>query len=188
MLNLVLEQIKNVRLFLIVSAVGTLVFGIVFGLVCRQFDWTGKRTRFIAFFFNMTGWDTFGIAVSLIKIFLALAIVIDLGKLSYIHIALYVALEFLYILHRRTIKGLPMHLAIGLVTTGLMILMVMLNGYLTDVIFDYRVKVTVILLSVIMLINSAGDFFRCMNLVVSRGIERNRKEYVEEQQNGQIGA
>lgn len=166
----IVTYIGQLRIFLLVSAVGTLLLGAVLLFACRRFSWEGRNRKLIGFFYEMSLWDTVGMACCILKCFLLLSLVLTGGNVAMIHIVMYVVLHLCYILHRRSMRGVAADLGMGVIATAVLLVMSMLYGYLHEILFDGRIACVVVLLGVLLFLYGVCDVFRCCSYVMlSRG-------------------
>ncbi len=172
MWNSIINEIGELRYFILVSAVGTLLLGIVLNICCRQFNWNRWTRKLFGFFYQQKGWDTAGLAIAVLKVFLFLSILIERGQAGYGHMVVFVVLQIGYVIHRRTTKELPYHIIMLMVALGILFVLHILSSYLRDIIFDWRIFVVVMLLGILLLLYALVDVAMCYRQIVTRGISR----------------
>lgn len=167
MFSEVVEHILQLKIFLITSGVGTLLVGLALFVLCRNFKFEGKNRKLMGFFYGLGRFDSFGMATALLKVFLFISLLIQKCNVTMELLFVYGILQVLYIVHRRTGKKLPYHLVMGIVTFGIMFLMMILSRYLREIIYDYRVFVVLIFMDIVLLLNAVGDIFRCATRIIT---------------------
>ena len=166
MLDSILEAITQLRMFILVSGIGILLTGIYLLIRCRKFDWNRKNIKLIGFFYNLSVWDTVGIAGCFMKIFLIISIMITTGKAEIIHMIIFIVLELCYIIHRRSIKGLMLDLVLSMVSIIVMTIMNMLHHYLNDIVYDLKIAVVVWLLGILLTLYGVYDLMHCVKTIL----------------------
>ncbi|MGO5229824.1 hypothetical protein ACTQ1U_02060 [Thermoguttaceae bacterium LCP21S3_D4] len=159
-MNDIITGIIELKIFIIVSAIGTLLCGAFLLLACRKFQWEGKNRKWIGFFYELGMADSVPLAVSLLKFFLLFSVLITGGHVELVHIILYLMLELLFLGWRGTTKGLLSDIVMGVVTTGVLVVMQLLYHYLHEIIMDGKILTVVILLGILVSINAVADIFR----------------------------
>lgn len=184
MFERVVDLVINLRMFIVVTAVITLVIGSALLICCRKFSFEGKNLKAFSFFYQMNLWNTCAVAVGIAKVSLFISFFITGGKVHTIHILTYVLLHLLYIVHKFEIKSLPSDIFTGIATCGVMSIMGVLYNYLRDVIFDWRIQVIIILMTIIVCGYALCDLYRSCGCVIriSR-IEENADERDKEEKN-----
>lgn len=175
MIESFVSNVSNLRVFIIVSVAMLLVIGVFLLICCHKFTWEGKKQKWIGFFYHLKWSDTIGLAVSLIKFSLFLSILFTAGNAKLIHIAAYVILHVLYIIFRRNLKGLPLDFVMGAVSCGLLGVMNMLQSYLTDVVFNAKIQIVLVLLSILLVVYGLIDVFLFCRSILERGMSRKKR-------------
>lgn len=165
-MNDIITGIIELKIFIIVAAIGTLLCGAYLLLKCRNFQWEGKSRKWIGFFYELKLADSVPLAVTLLKFFLLFSILITGGHVELVHIILYLILEILYLGWRGTTKGLLTDIVMGVVTAGVLVVMQMLYHYLHEIIMDGKILTVVILLGILICINGIADIFRCGSYIM----------------------
>ena len=178
--NSIINEIAGLRYFILVSAIGTLLVGIALNIACRQFNWNRRTRKLFGFFYQQSGWDTMGMAIAFLKVFLFLSILFERGQVYYSHMVVFVLLQVGYMIHRRSAKELPYHIIMPVVALGILFVLHILSSYLRDIIFDWRIFVVVILLGILLLLYALLDVAMCYRLIVTRGIARCEKQQKDE--------
>ena len=166
MLDSVLDAFMQLRTFILVSGIGIVLVGIIFLLRCRNFDWNKRNLKEIGFFYNLSVWDTVGVACCFVKVFLIVSILISFGKVDVIHMIIFGILEICYIVHRRSLKGVLLDFVLCSVTIIVMNIMNMLHHYLNDIVFDIRIASVIVLLGILLCLYSIYDLLHCVKLIV----------------------
>ena len=166
MLDKIVDSVVDLKMFIIVTAAATVIIGFFLLFYCRKFSFDGNNVKSVGFFYQLSRWDTLGLAVSLVKVCLFVSLIMMRGNVKNIHIAVYVMLHVLYMLHKRSLKSLPADLITGVATAGVMSIMGMLFNYLRDVIFDWRIQAVIILMMILICGYALCDMFRCCNRVI----------------------
>jgi hypothetical protein len=167
MLNQVINVVAELRTFLIVCAVVSLVMGGFLLIFCRKFSFDGKNLKTIGFFYQMQTWDILALAVGIAKVCLFISLFITVGKVSNAYIGVYIFLHVVYIVHRRDVKGLVGDLFGGVASCGVMSIMGMLYNYLHDVMFDWRIQVVIVLMMIIICGYALRDMFcTCARIIM----------------------
>lgn len=166
MLDSILEAVMQLRTFILVSGIGIVVVGLFFLLRCRTFDWNKRNLKEIGFFYNLSVWDTVGVACCFVKVFLIISILITMGKVDVIHMIIFGILEIFYIVHRRSIQGVLLDVVLCTVSVIVMNIMNMLHHYLKDIVFDVRIASVIILLGILLCLYSIYDLLHCVKVIV----------------------
>ena len=166
MLDSVLDAFMQLRTFILVSGIGIVLVGVFFLLRCSKFDWNKRNLKEIGFFYNLSVWDTVGVACCFVKVFLIVSILISFGKVDVIHMIIFGILEICYIVHRRSLKGVMLDFVLCTVTIIVMNIMNMLHHYLNDIVFDIRIASVIVLLGILLCLYSIYDLLHCVKLIV----------------------
>lgn len=166
MLDSILEAVMQLRTFILVSGIGIVVVGLFFLLRCRTFDWNKRNLKEIGFFYNLSVWDTVGVACCFVKVFLIISILITMGKVDVIHMIIFGILEICYIVHRRSIQGVLLDVVLCTVSVIVMNIMNMLHHYLKDIVFDMRIASVIVLLGILLCLYSIYDLLHCVKVIV----------------------
>lgn len=166
MLDKIVDSVGDLKMFIIVTAVATVIMGVFLLVYCRKFSFEGKNIKTVSFFYSMKVWDTIALAVSAAKVCLFVALIITGGNVKTIHIIVYVVLHVIYMVHKKNIKQLPGDLFTGVATCGVMSIMGMLYNYLIDVVFDWRIKAVIVLMLILVCGYALCDVFRCCGRVI----------------------
>ncbi len=166
MLDSVLEAIMQLRTFILVSGIGIVLIGVYLLFRCRKFDWNGNNLKLIGFFYNLSVWDTVGIACCFMKVFLIISILITTGKVEMIHMIIFGVLEICYIIHRRNPKGILLDLVLSIVSIIVMSIMNMLHHYLNEIVYDMKVAIVVWLLGILLCLYGIYDLMHCAKTVL----------------------
>lgn len=184
MLERVVDLVINMRVFIIVASVIMLIIGGGLLICCRRFSFEKKSLKTFAFFYQMKLWDTCAIAVGIAKVSLFISFFITGGKVHTVHIVTYVLLHIIYIVHKLEIKSLPSDIFMGIATCGVMSIMGVLYNYLREVIFDWRIQVVIMLMTIIVCGYALCDLYRsCGRVVRISRIEGNTDERNKEEKN-----
>lgn len=184
MLERVVDLVINMRVFIIVSSVITLIIGAGLLVSCRRFSFERRNLKTFGFFYQMKLWDTCAIAVGIAKVSLFISFFITGGKVHTVHIVTYGILHLIYIIHKLEIKSLPSDIFMGVATCGVMSIMGVLYNYLREVIFDWRIQVIIILMSIIVCGYALCDLYRsCGRVVRISRIEEDTDERNKEEEN-----
>lgn len=168
MLDSIISAISSVRAFIIAAAVVTVGLGAALFLLCSRFSWEGKNRKLMAFFFQMGYWDCFGLACSILKCCLMIAVIFSRGAVTYVHILLYLFLHIMYMIHQGWRKGLAINVVMGIVSSGVLFVMQMLDQYLDEVVYDRRIVVVIVLMGILLFVHTLTDFFHCCDAILSR--------------------
>lgn len=166
MLDSILEAVMQLRTFILVSGIGIVVVGLFFLLRCRTFDWNKRNLKEIGFFYNLSVWDTVGVACCFVKVFLIFSILITMGKVDIIHMIIFGILEICYIVHRRSMQGVLLDVVLCTVSVIVMNIMNMLHHYLKDIVFDIRIAIVIVLLGILLCLYSVYDLLHCVKVIV----------------------
>lgn len=166
MLDSILEAVMQLRTFILVSGIGIVVVGLFFLLRCRTFNWNKRNLKEIGFFYNLSVWDTVGVACCFVKVFLIFSILITMGKVDIIHMIIFGILEICYIVHRRSIQGVLLDVVLCTVSVIVMNIMNMLHHYLKDIVFDIRIAIVIVLLGILLCLYSVYDLLHCVKVIV----------------------
>ena len=166
MLDSVLDAFMQLRTFILVSGIGIVLVGVYFLLRCSKFDWNKRNIKEIGFFYNLSVWDTGGVACCFVKVFLVFSLLISMGKVDLIHMIIFGVLEICYIVHRRSIKGILLDFVLCTVTIIVMNIMNMLYNYLNDIVFDIRIASVIVLLGILLCLYSIYDLLNCVKRIV----------------------
>ena len=166
MLDSILEAVMQLRTFILVSGIGIVVVGLFFLLRCRTFDWNKRNLKEIGFFYNLSVWDTVGVACCFVKVFLIFSILITMGKVDIIHMIIFGILEICYIVHRRSIQGVLLDVVLCTVSVIVMNIMNMLHHYLKDIVYDIRIAIVIVLLGILLCLYSVYDLLHCVKVIV----------------------
>ena len=158
-MNDIITGIIELKTFIIVAAIGTLLCGACLLLKCRKFQWEGKSRKWIGFFYELKMADSVPLAITMLKFFLLFSILLTGGHVEPVHIILYL-LKILFLGWRRTTKGLLADIVMGVVTAGVLVVMQLLYHYLHEIIMDGKILTVVILLGILVSINAVADIFR----------------------------
>ncbi len=175
MLDSVLEAIMQLRVFILVSGIGIVLSGVYLLFRCRKFGWNRNNIKLIGFFYNLSVWDTVGMACGFLKIFLVFSILITTGKVEIIHMIIFCILEVCYIVHRRSIKGIMLDLVLSMVSLIVMNIMNMLHHYLNEIVYDVKVAIVVWLLGVLLCLYGIYDLMHCAKTVLETRKETEAK-------------
>lgn len=167
MLNSIIAGIVELRLFILVSAVLTLLLGMVLWIGCSRFSWAGRKRKLFGLFYGMKVRDDLLLVSALLKMSLFLAIVCDGGRFSVAHIYLLILLQLFSVGCRFTIRRFLIRIVETLVYSGVLLVMGILNDYLQKILFDERIFVVVILLGVLLVLYAALDIAHCCNDIVT---------------------
>lgn len=171
-----ISGVVQLKMFLIVTLAGGLLTGVVLYLLCSSFSWETRRRKLIGFFFQMSWWDTLGLACCFVKVFLFLSIILDLGTVEPVHIITYLLLELGYLIHRRSFDGVPADVLLGMVSAGVLLIMNMLSHYLAEIVFDKKIFCVAMLLGLVLLLLSLCDLVRCCSFAMKHGIKKAEQE------------
>jgi hypothetical protein len=167
MLDQVINTIIELRMFIVVSAVATIVMGVALLIICRTFSFDGKNIKIVCFFYRMKMRDTLVLATGLAKICLCISFFFSGGKVTNGHIAIYVILHLIYMIHGASVNKLPGDIFNGIATCTVMVIMGMLYNYLRDVMYDQRIQAVVMLMMIVVsgyaicdLLNSCASIIR----------------------------
>lgn len=180
-MNDIITGIIELKTFIIVAAIGTILCGGYLLLKCRKFQWEGKSRKWIGFFYELKMADSVPLAITMLKFFLLFSILITGGHVELVHIILYLMLEILFLGWRRTTKGLLADIVMGVVTIGVLIVMQLLYHYLHEIIMDGKILTVVILLGILVNINAVADIFRCSSYIMLKkgnGTHGKTKEHI----------
>ncbi|MBR3807695.1 MAG: hypothetical protein IKJ15_04915 [Lachnospiraceae bacterium] len=166
MLDSVLEAFMQLKTFILVSGIGIVLVGIFLLFFCSKFSWTGKNLKAIGFFYNLSVWDTVGLACCFIKFFLIFSIMITTGKADFIHMIIFGVLELFYIIHRRSFKGVLLDVVLCVVSVIVLNIMNMLHHYLNEILYDVKIVCVVWLLGILLCLYSIYDLMHCVKTVV----------------------
>ena len=166
MLDSVLDAFMQLRTFILVSGIGIVLVGVFFLLRCSKFDWNKRNLKEIGFFYNLSVWDTVGVACCFVKVFLIVSILISFGKVDVIHMIIFGILEICYIVHRRSLKGVMLDFVLCTVTIIVMNIMNMLHHYINDIVFDIRIVIVIVLLGILLCLYSIYDLLHCVKVIV----------------------
>ncbi len=166
MLDSVLEAIMQLKTFILVSGIGIVLIGVFLLICCRKFSWNGKNLKLMGFFYNLSVWDTVGIACCFMKIFLIFSILITTGKVDLIHMIIFGVLELCYIVHRRSLHGVLLDIVLCVVSIIVMNIMNMLYHYLNEIVYDIRIAIVVWLLGILLCLYGVYDLMHCAKTVV----------------------
>ncbi len=159
MLNSIVSNIMQLRGFILVAAMGSLVVGAYLLLRCHSFSWSGRNRKIVGFFYQMGYRDLTGLAASLLKVFLMVSILVAGGRVELIHIGVFLMLELCFLARRRSVKNVVTDVAVGAISAGVLLVVSMLYHYLHEIYFDRRIACVVILLSVLLCIYALYDVF-----------------------------
>lgn len=165
-MNDIITGIIELKTFIIVAAIGTLLCGACLLLKCRKFQWEGKSRKWIGFFYELKMTDSVPLAITMLKFFLLFSILLTGGHVELVHIILYLLMEILFLGWRRTTKGLLADIVMGVVTAGVLVVMQLLYHYLHEIIMDGKIFTVVILLGILVNINAVADIFRCCSYIM----------------------
>ena len=166
MLDKIVDSVGDLKMFIIVTAVATVFMGVFLLVYCRKFSFEGRNIKAVSFFYSMKMWDTIALAVSIAKVCLFISLIITGGNVENIHIAVYILLHVIYMVHKKNLKQLPADIFTGGATCGVMSIMGMLYNYLIDVVFDWRIKAVIILMMILICGYALCDVFRCCGRVI----------------------
>ncbi len=171
MLDSVLDAVLQLRTFILISGIGIVLVGVFLLIACRKFSWNGKNLKLVAFFYDLKVWDTIGLACCFVKIFLIISVLITTGYAEMIHIIVFCVLEALYLIHRRSFKGVMLDLVLSMVSVIVMGIMNMLHNYLNDIVYDIKIAIVVWLLGILLSLYGVYDLMHCVKTVIE-----NRKD------------
>ena len=168
MLDNILEATTQLKTFIMVSAIGMLVVGVILLISCRKFAWNSRNRRTIGFFYAMDTWDIFGLSSCMLKLFLAISFLVGKGLVEFLHIVIFIVLELCYILYKHKLKGLLADIGLAVVSVIVMVIMQLLYNYLHDIIFDMKVCVIMWMLAILLCLYELYDVYSCCNHIVSK--------------------
>lgn len=173
MLDSILETVETLKVFILVSGIGILLVGLFLLLCCSKFSWNGKNLKIMGFFYNLKVWDTIGLSVCFMKIFLIISILITTGLAEKLHMIIFGILEAGYLMHRKNFKGVFLDLVLCAVSFIVMVIMNMLHHYLYEIVYDIRIAVVVWLLGILLCLYGIYDLMHCIKTIVNseKGIE-----------------
>lgn len=184
MFDRIIDLVIDLRIFIIVTVVVTVMIGTFLLIYCRKFSFDGKNIKTIGFFYHMKVLDTLALAIAIAKVCLFISLFVTLGKVCNIHIAVYILLHLIYMIHRRDIKSLPADIFIGVTTCGVMSITGVLYNYLRDVMFDWRIQVEIILMMIIICGYALCDLYRCCgHIIMIPKVKGNKDERATKQRN-----
>lgn len=166
MLDSILEAVMQLKTFILVAGIGIVLCGVYLLIRCSKFDWNKRNVKLIGFFYNLSVWDTVGLACCFMKIFLIISILITTGKVEMIHMIIFGILELCYLIHRKSIKGLMLDMILCIVSVIVMNIMNMLHHYLNEIVFDVRIAIVVWLLGILLCLYSIYDLMHCAKTVL----------------------
>ena len=168
MLDSILEALMQLKTFILVSAIGIVIVGIFLLIYCRKFSFTGKNLKTMGFFYNLSVWDTVGLACCYMKTFLIFSILLTSGRVDFIHIIIFCVLDICYIVHRRSFKGVLLDVVLSVVSIVVLNIMNMLYHYLNEILYDVKIVVVVWLLGILLCLYSIYDLMHCVKTVVEK--------------------
>ena len=177
MLDAVIEQIILLKPTIITSAVGTIIVLAVILLLSRKFSWRANNVGLIGLFYDSTYFETVLMAVCLIKLFLVISMMISGTRLSMVHIVFYGVLVLIYSVMRHSIKEIMISLFNGVIIMGVLYISMFLLSYLREVLFDVKIVIAMVLLSVFLVMYSLYDLmWSILNIVSSRPMSYTPKD------------
>ena len=169
MLNNIIAYIMQLRAFILTSAIGILMTGMVLLWQCRRFSWQGRRRKFIGFFYKQKQLDTIGLSCCILKVFLLFSVIVTLGRVEMIHVGIFILLELCYLMRKRSIKNVLTDVVTGIISTVVLLVMSMLYHYLQEIVYDKRILCLVMMLAVLLCIYSICDVFHyCCYIMADR--------------------
>lgn len=171
MFDTIVGHIESLKAFIIVTAVVAFGLGIILMYLCSVFSWEGKKRKVLYFFYGLDTLEAFGLACAIIKISLFLTILVTKCRTEVIYIYVYGVLEVFYIAQRRTFKRLPYHIMMGITSAGVLVMLNVLYSYISEVVFDKRVLVVMVMMDLLLIINGVTDLFRCANRIMEKDLD-----------------
>lgn len=162
-----IKQLILLKSTVIIAAVGTVIIALALWLCCRKFKWTGKTTRIIGFFYDATMLDSVTLAICMLKFFLVISLFFNKGRIELIHILFFGVLVLAYNICRRKIKEVFVSLFNGVVIMGVLYVANFLLSYLREILFDKKIAVALVFLSIFLLLYTLYDIASCVLSIVS---------------------
>ena len=162
-----IKQLVLLKSTIIISGVGTAVLLILLLISIRKFSWSGKNIRIFGFFYDATMLDSVTLAICMLKFFLIISLFFNKGRIGMIHILFFGALVLVYNLCRRKIKEMFVSIFNGLVIMGVLYVANFLMAYLREILFDKKIAVALVFLSIFLLLYTLYDIVSCIHNIVS---------------------
>lgn len=171
MLDAVIKQIILLKPTIVTAAVGTVILIIVLLLMSKEFSWNAKNVGLVGFFYESSIKECVMLSTCLLKFFLVLSMLIYRERLAVVHIAFFGVLVVLYNLMRRNLKEMLVSLFNGAIIVGLLYVAMFLMSYLKEILFDVRIFIGLILLSIFLILYSLYDVaWSILNIVTGRSV------------------
>lgn len=167
---------------LFVSAVGMIVFMVTMLIICNKFSFQEKNLKLVGFFFDMKILDSIALAVSILKFFLLFSLLFTKGRIETVHIVVFVALVVIFNICEHKFKDALVSFFNSAVIVGVLLLIKFLTSYLTDVLFDARILIAIILIAVFLLLYGVYDITLSIATIVNKRFVIKPQEVPEEEE------
>lgn len=162
-----IKQLLLLKPLIVISAVGTVILAIVLLLCCLKFKWNSGGIRIMGFFYDATMLDSVTLAICLLKFFLVISLFFNKGRIAPVHIIFFGVLVVAYNLCRRKIKEVFVSIFNGVVIMGVLYVSNFLLSYLREILFDVKIAIALVFLSVFLLLYTLYDIASCVLNIVS---------------------
>ena len=162
-----IKQLILLKPMIVISAVGTVILALVLLICCRKFKWNGGGIRIMGFFYDASMLDSVTLSICLLKFFLVISLFFSKGRIAPVHIIFFGVLVIAYNICRRKIKEVFVSLFNGFVIMGVLYVSNFLLSYLREILFDAKIAVALVFLSVFLLLYTLYDIASCVLNIVS---------------------
>ncbi len=169
MLEAVIGQIILLKPTIITAAIGTVLVIIVILSFSREFSWNARNVGLIGFFYEISNKECILLATCLLKLFLVISMLFVKTKIAVVHIVFFGVLVLIYNILRHNIKEMLISVFNGAIIMGVLYVAMFLISYLRNILFDIRILIGLILLSIFLILYAMYDVaWSILNIVSGR--------------------
>lgn len=176
MFDAIIDYLIDMRSVIITTGVGIVLCGALIYVITSRFGFTKKNIKTIGVFYDMTTAEIISLSLSLLRLFLAASLLFTRGRVEMIHMIYFGVLVVLGVFFKKGLKSNFIHIVNGVVMMGILFVLNLLNGYLTEVYMDYKIFVILILLMLLLIMYSYSEVYHTINNIVEEKVRFNNRE------------
>lgn len=176
MFDAVIEYLIDLRSVIITTGIGIILCGAVIFIITSKFSFVRKNIKTIGIFYDMTAPEIMSLSLSLLRLFLAASFIFTRGKVETIHMVYFGILVVLGVFFKKGFKINLIHLINGTVMMGILFVLNLLNGYITEVYMDTKIVVILVLLLMVLIMYSYSEVYHTINNIVEEKVRFSNRE------------
>lgn len=176
MLELIIQNLMDLRSAIITTGVGIILVGLTLYIIVSKFGFERKNLKAIGVFYEMQMSQTFLLDLALLRFLLVFSFIFSACNVKHVHIAYFGALIILGLVLKKGFRNNIIHLINGVVMEAILFVMSLLKGYLTNVFMDWKIAVILGLLLVILIMYSISEVINTINIILSKEVRFYKKK------------